>query len=142
MCCAHSHSLWITKPMRVLLILISLFITVSTLECHVGWSILPGSNIGEETKTCGKNSDYCYNATAQIYVFANFQKAGCNTLICQYVMDRCVEYTLLGIPMRMCCCKNENYCNRGPMLGFQGVQATTYPVTYKDEDLPPVTETL
>lgn len=61
--------------------------TLTSLEKHeyevLHLKLPSGSTIGEETKLCEKDTDYCYNATAPVFSFSTFQKAGCNTLICQ-----------------------------------------------------------
>ncbi|EYB91628.1 hypothetical protein Y032_0204g1907 [Ancylostoma ceylanicum] len=89
--------------------------SVASLECHLGYSILRGSTIGEATKKCGKDTDFCYNATAEIFSLTTLQKAGCNTLLCQFVPNSCYQRKILGIPVTFCCCKNEDLCNRGQM---------------------------
>ncbi|CAJ0593963.1 unnamed protein product [Cylicocyclus nassatus] len=88
-----------------------------SLQCHTGYSLIKGSTIGEATKECGKDTDYCYNATAQVFSFSKLQKAGCNTMICQFIPDGCQEREILGVPVIFCCCRNEDFCNRGNMTG-------------------------
>ncbi|KHJ85638.1 hypothetical protein OESDEN_14631, partial [Oesophagostomum dentatum] len=95
----------------------SVFAAVLSLECHTGYSVIKGSRIGEEIKQCGKDTDYCYNATAPIFTFGNLQKAGCNTFVCQFFEEGCHEREVLGVLVKFCCCRNEDLCNRGKMTG-------------------------
>ncbi|KAK6729190.1 hypothetical protein RB195_006311 [Necator americanus] len=90
----------------------------ASLECHIGYSIIRGSTIGEETKTCEKETDYCYNVTAPLLFVSTIQKAGCNTFICQFFSNGCYEREILGIPVKICCCMDEDLCNRGTMTGL------------------------
>ncbi|KHJ80645.1 hypothetical protein OESDEN_19677, partial [Oesophagostomum dentatum] len=71
------------------------------------------STIGENTKTCEKETDYCYNATAEVTSFSTIQKAGCNTVICQFNADTCFQRNVSGIPVKFCCCRDQDLCNRG-----------------------------
>ncbi|PIO55644.1 hypothetical protein TELCIR_22968, partial [Teladorsagia circumcincta] len=70
------------------------------------------SSIGNTTKECGKETDFCYNATAEVASFSTLQKAGCNTMICQHSKNECIEKNITGIPMRFCCCNTADYCNK------------------------------
>ncbi|RCN33121.1 hypothetical protein ANCCAN_21050 [Ancylostoma caninum] len=92
-----------------------LFATTTSLECYLGYSVLKGSTIGSNTKKCEKDTDFCYNATAEVATFSTIQKAGCNTLICQFNPDKCFERNVTGIPVKFCCCRDEDLCNRGEM---------------------------
>ncbi|VDP10755.1 unnamed protein product [Heligmosomoides polygyrus] len=76
-------------------------------------SIDSDSTIGNNTKLCGKDSDSCYNATADVASFSTIRKAGCNTLICQFNQNQCVQKNITGIPVTFCCCKDADLCNRG-----------------------------
>ncbi|EPB69931.1 hypothetical protein ANCCEY_10982 [Ancylostoma ceylanicum] len=98
-------------------ILCLLFVSTASLECHLGYSLIKGSTIGDETKVCEKDTDYCYNATAPLLSVSIFQKAGCNSVICQFIEDGCEHRDILGVPVKFCCCKNEDICNRGNMTG-------------------------
>ncbi|CAJ0593960.1 unnamed protein product [Cylicocyclus nassatus] len=95
-------------------VIFSLSVTLTnSLECYIGYSVLKGSTVGEKTKICEKETDSCYNATAEVTSFSTIQKAGCNTLVCQFNEDKCFERNITGIPMTFCCCKDRDLCNRG-----------------------------
>ncbi|RCN30821.1 hypothetical protein ANCCAN_23402 [Ancylostoma caninum] len=101
--------------MRLSIAFSALLASVASLECHLGYSILKGSTIGAATQKCGRDTDFCYNATVQIFSLTTLQKAGCNTILCQFVPNSCYQRKILGIPVTFCCCKNEDFCNRGEM---------------------------
>ncbi|ETN81181.1 hypothetical protein NECAME_02224 [Necator americanus] len=101
-----------------IVVLLLCIVSGASLECHIGYSIIRGSTIGEETKTCEKETDYCYNVTAPLLFVSTIQKAGCNTFICQFFSNGCYEREILGIPVKICCCMDEDLCNRGTMTGL------------------------
>ncbi|KAK6729187.1 hypothetical protein RB195_006308 [Necator americanus] len=93
-----------------------LVVSVTSLQCYLGYSLLKGSTIGTNTKTCEKETDFCYNATAEVTSFSTIQKAGCNTFVCQFNPDTCFQRNISGIPVTFCCCRDEDLCNRGGMM--------------------------
>ncbi|EFP01464.1 hypothetical protein CRE_23957 [Caenorhabditis remanei] len=88
-------------------------ISEAVLKCYTGYSIMKGSTIGTETKACGKETDYCYNGTADISSFSKFQKAGCNTVICQFHANKCFDQVVSGQALTFCCCNTGDLCNGG-----------------------------
>ncbi|ULU11993.1 hypothetical protein L3Y34_015384 [Caenorhabditis briggsae] len=74
---------------------------------------MKGSTIGTETKECGKETDFCYNGTADISSFSKFQKAGCNTVICQFHANKCFDQNVSGQQLTFCCCNTGDLCNGG-----------------------------
>ncbi|PAV90471.1 hypothetical protein WR25_14606 [Diploscapter pachys] len=55
-----------------------------------------GNTIGTQTKVCEKDTDYCYNATADLASFSTIQKAGCNSMICKFYGSKCFNQELGG----------------------------------------------
>ena len=55
-----------------------------------------GNTIGTQTKVCEKDTDYCYNATADLASFSTIQKAGCNSMICKLYGAKCFNQELGG----------------------------------------------
>ncbi|KAK6729188.1 hypothetical protein RB195_006309 [Necator americanus] len=89
-----------------------LFASATSLQCYLGYALLRGSTIGNGTKTCGRDSDYCYYASASIFSLTTFQKAGCNSLICQFIPpQRCFKQSFFGMPVNFCCCRDKDLCN-------------------------------
>ncbi|KAK5978275.1 hypothetical protein GCK32_016015 [Trichostrongylus colubriformis] len=88
---------------------------VAVQVCH---PTVTSSSIGNYSKECGKETDFCYNATAEVASFSTLQKAGCNTLICQYSMNECIEKNITGIPVTFCCCNGTDYCNKREQTCF------------------------
>ncbi|KAF1770491.1 hypothetical protein GCK72_002310 [Caenorhabditis remanei] len=84
-------------------------ISEAVLKCYTGYSIMKGSTIGTETKECGKETDYCYNGTADISSFSKFQKAGCNT----FHANKCFDQVVSGQALTFCCCNTGDLCNGG-----------------------------
>ncbi|XGW22440.1 hypothetical protein V3C99_005011 [Haemonchus contortus] len=102
-------------------LLFVLLSSTSSLRCYKGYALLKGSSIGNTTKECGKETDFCYNATADVASFSTIQKAGCNTVLCQYSMNECVEKNITGIPVKFCCCNTGDYCNKGEQTEELGI---------------------
>ncbi|VDL76213.1 unnamed protein product [Nippostrongylus brasiliensis] len=73
--------------------------------------VVVGSSIGTESKECGRDTDSCYNVTADVNSFSVLQKAGCNTLLCQFNENQCTQKHISGIPVTFCCCKDADFCN-------------------------------
>ncbi|CAL2029297.1 unnamed protein product [Caenorhabditis brenneri] len=94
-------------------IFLALPLADAVLKCYTGYSIMKGSTIGTETKECGKETDYCYNGTADISTFSKFQKAGCNTVICQFHANKCFDQNVSGQQLTFCCCNTGDLCNGG-----------------------------
>ncbi|CAP31217.2 Protein CBG12211 [Caenorhabditis briggsae] len=118
--------------MNHLCVLFVFFLTIpisqGVLKCYTGYSIMKGSTIGTETKECGKETDFCYNGTADISSFSKFQKAGCNTVICQVIpisltfkkkrrfqfhANKCFDQNVSGQQLTFCCCNTGDLCNGG-----------------------------
>ncbi|CAI4225216.1 unnamed protein product [Auanema sp. JU1783] len=105
-----------TVVVTSLLFLLLAYQSSAVLECYTGYSVMKGSTIGSETKKCGKDTDYCYNATAHVTSFSTLQTAGCNTLICQFNGNKCFEQVISDKNVTFCCCNDANLCNGGEMV--------------------------
>ncbi|CAI5437627.1 unnamed protein product [Caenorhabditis angaria] len=75
---------------------------VGSLKCYLGYSIMKGSTVGTETKECEKRNR-----------LFTLQKAGCNTVICQFNPNKCFEQSYQGQKVTFCCCNTEDLCNGG-----------------------------
>ncbi|WKX94419.1 hypothetical protein Q1695_011576 [Nippostrongylus brasiliensis] len=53
------------------------------LECYKGSKYLKGQSIGTEKMTCEKETDYCYNMTADLTQFNALSRSGCSTSRCK-----------------------------------------------------------
>ncbi|CAD6184148.1 unnamed protein product [Caenorhabditis auriculariae] len=87
--------------------------SASALQCYTGYSIIKGRTIGTETKNCSSDSDFCYNATADVHALSTVQKAGCNSLLCRFNANKCFTQTLAGKSLLFCCCNTGDRCNGG-----------------------------
>jgi len=47
-----------------------------------GFKFFGGQGVGDQTKTCESDGDYCYNMTATSGMLLNVAKAGCSTYRC------------------------------------------------------------
>ncbi|WKX94416.1 hypothetical protein Q1695_011574 [Nippostrongylus brasiliensis] len=82
--------------------------------------VVVGSSIGTESKECGRDTDSCYNVTADVNSFSVLQKAGCNTLLCQFNENQCTQKHISGIPVTFCCCKDADFCNNNSTVEDDG----------------------
>ncbi|CAP31216.1 Protein CBG12212 [Caenorhabditis briggsae] len=58
-----------------ILILLSLVVTIFSLECYTGFTYLKAQSVGTSKETCSSPNDYCYNMTADLTSLNNVKKA-------------------------------------------------------------------
>ncbi|KAI1711130.1 protein C17H12.11 [Ditylenchus destructor] len=80
------------------------------LKCYTGFKFIRGQGVGEDSKQCESDSDYCYNMTADGGFLISVAKAGCSTYRCLLSRDTCRSTEFQGVPVSFCCC-SEDLCN-------------------------------
>jgi len=96
-----------------LLVVIMIFLPSihgTPLQCYTGFKLFGGQGVGDQTKTCESEGDFCYNMTASSGMLLNVAKAGCSTYRCLFSRDSCQKTEFQGIPVSFCCC-SEDLCN-------------------------------
>ncbi|WKX90394.1 hypothetical protein Q1695_009328 [Nippostrongylus brasiliensis] len=95
------------------------------LECYKGSKYMKGQSIGTEKMTCEKETDYCYNMTADLTQFNALSRSGCSTNCVDFTImcmsedenltklahNKCIKQTLFGKSFEFCCCNTGNLCN-------------------------------
>uniref|UniRef100_A0A7E4UZ03 Activin_recp domain-containing protein n=1 Tax=Panagrellus redivivus TaxID=6233 RepID=A0A7E4UZ03_PANRE len=97
----------------IALILLSIIVTSSALECFTGYSVVRGQASGTTKKTCSKSSDQCFKAKANVNLLNKLKLAGCSTFRCMFFKNKCTNQTIAGQNVEICCCNDRDLCN-GP----------------------------
>ncbi|EYB91618.1 hypothetical protein Y032_0204g1899 [Ancylostoma ceylanicum] len=61
--------------------------------------------------TCEHESDYCYNATADVTQLNEISMAGCSTTRCFLSRNKCITQIFQGRQIKFCCCNTGDLCN-------------------------------
>ncbi|EYC42046.1 hypothetical protein Y032_0545g3236 [Ancylostoma ceylanicum] len=100
------------------MVLIRVFIVLSAyaccclaLECYTGFQFIKGLSVGTSKKKCEHETDYCYNATADLTLLNEISMAGCSTTKCFLSQNACIKQTVLGRRIKFCCCNTGDLCN-------------------------------
>ncbi|KHJ87521.1 hypothetical protein OESDEN_12703 [Oesophagostomum dentatum] len=81
------------------------------LECYTGFKYIRGQSVGTSKTKCESDSDYCYNATADLTALNEIKMAGCSTTRCFLSRNKCIEQVLQGVKVKFCCCNTGDLCN-------------------------------
>ncbi|GMS98914.1 hypothetical protein PENTCL1PPCAC_21089 [Pristionchus entomophagus] len=94
-------------------ILLFLYIISATnaIECYMGFKLIAGQQVGEQTIKCDNPGAQCYNATvAEGGGVIDLMKMGCSMWRCMAARDSCISTSIKNIPMKFCCC-GTHLCN-------------------------------
>ncbi|ULU11994.1 hypothetical protein L3Y34_015385 [Caenorhabditis briggsae] len=94
-----------------ILILLSLVVTIFSLECYTGFTYLKAQSVGTSKETCSSPNDYCYNMTADLTSLNNVKKGGCSSTRCIIARNKCVTQSVGGTQLQFCCCNTGDLCN-------------------------------
>ncbi|EYC42047.1 hypothetical protein Y032_0545g3237 [Ancylostoma ceylanicum] len=72
---------------------------------------------GTSKKKCEHETDYCYNATADLSQLNEISMAGCSTTRCFLSQNACIQQTFLGRRIKFCCCNTGDLCNSKLTVG-------------------------
>ncbi|KHJ88940.1 hypothetical protein OESDEN_11255 [Oesophagostomum dentatum] len=100
------------------------------LECYTGFKYIRGQSVeltfishceiilGTSKTKCESDSDYCYNATADLTALNEIKMAGCSTTRCFLSRNKCIEQVLQGVKVKFCCCNTGDLCNSKMTVSF------------------------
>lgn len=73
----------------ILFLVVFIFVAINklnALECFTGHSVIRGQSTKEKTEVCGKETDQCFKAKANVNAAIKIKLAGCSTI---YGFDSC-----------------------------------------------------
>ncbi|KAI1723425.1 hypothetical protein DdX_03584 [Ditylenchus destructor] len=85
------------------------------LWCYRGFKYHLGQEVLQDNQECPGSmlglTKYCYRFVGEA-AMQEVVKLGCASFICAGVRNHCAQMEFEGMKGTLCCCNNNNYCNR------------------------------